>query len=317
MNSWLVSEEEFLQKSPSRKQLTLTQELKLRESIYEFVIRLGRHLKVSGVTMLAATIYINRFYMRYPITTSKYFVACAALAISSKLNDTYRPPDTIAMAACSMKNPHKQIDEHSDVFWQWRDQLLYREELILKGLNFELNIDLPYQLRDHLLALSLSEEEAALPFYQRHGDVVRNVVSAIELLSSLPVAVVYDMNTFFGAMVVLTVKEARTKFPDENIVVPANYLSEHIGTSTESTFLCYKFLLRLLKHCQSSDAKLVSHKAAAQKVIPITRSEFFQIAGSPNPKKEDPSVESKGTPHATLTPSDTPKSVAETPNGLE
>ncbi|CAK7897772.1 hypothetical protein CAAN2_04S06282 [[Candida] anglica] len=151
--SWLFTEEAFLKQSPSRKQLTIQQDLKTRESIYDFTIKVGSTLKLNGKTILAATVYLARFYMRVTMTTSKYFVVCAALAISCKLNDNYRPPDKIAMTACQIKNPHKRIDESSDVFWYWRDQLLYREEIMLKTLNFDLNLDLPYEVKDELLAL--------------------------------------------------------------------------------------------------------------------------------------------------------------------
>lgn len=288
-NAWLFLEDAFIRHSPTRKQLTVTQELKIRESIYDFVIRLGTSLKLSGETILAATIYINRFYMRYPITTSKYFVACAAIAISSKLNDTYRPPDKIALSACIIKNPNRRVDEHSDLFWQWRDQLLYREELILKSLNFELNTDLPYSIRDALLSERTIDQDNNIDsskesniFNDKLNHILKNVVSSIEMLSSLPILISYDMKTFFGTMLVLTILEAKEVFIDssnESILnLPKKYLSNSIGTNVDSCFKCYNYILNLLKFCDNPDPKLASHKMALKKIPVTDKKSFFELA---------------------------------------
>lgn len=233
--SWIFSEDDFIKGSPSRKQLTVQQELKTRESIYDFAIRLGLALRLNGKTILAATVYIARFYMRLPITTSKYFVVCAAIAILCKLHDNFRQPDKIALAACQLKT-HKPVDEHSDVFWHWRDQLLYREELILRNLNFDLNVRLPYEIRDRLLerpefsppphddddapdtlAAILSDDErepapdaaqvAARAFYAAGRDVLKQCVAWIEVVSSLPVLVTYSAESFFGCALVVVAHE--------------------------------------------------------------------------------------------------------------
>lgn len=279
-NLWLFLDEAFIEHSPSRKQLMISQELKLREGIYNFVIRLGTTLKLSGGTILAATIYINRFYMRYPITTSKYFVACGALAISSKLNDTYRPPDKIALSACILKNPNKVIDEHSDIFWQWRDQLLYREELILKALNFELNVELPYSLKDLLIEADEIETSPDNVFNEKSKDILKIVVSSIELFSSLPVLIAYNMRTFFGTILVITIIEARQRFQlSENKILelPKNYLSKYIETNAYECWDCYQFMAKLLSHCNQKDVRLASHRNIIKKFPSIDRSTFFGI----------------------------------------
>lgn len=279
-NTWIFEEEDLLQHSPSRKQLNLTQELKIRESIYDFVIKLGTNLKLSGGSILASTIYIHRFYMRYPITTSKYFVACAAIAISTKLNDNYRPPDKIALAGCLIKNPKKVIDEHSEIFWQWRDQLLYREELILKALNFELNVDLPYSIRDDLLVKFEETTSEDNIFFDKLKDILRNVTSLIELLSSLPILVCYDINAFFAAMLVITIIEGKQRFNDENtqLFIPPHFISENLSTTVNESLKCYKFILKLLKFADKPDPKLYSHQAAIKRIPVIDDEEFLSIA---------------------------------------
>lgn len=285
-NTWLFLEDSFLSKSPSRKQMTLAQDLKVRELIYDFVIRLGSLLKLDGRTILAATVYINRYYMRMPITTSKYFVACAAIAISCKLNDTYRPPDKIAMAACVIKNPNKQVDQHSSLFWQWRDQLLYREELILKNLNFEVDVELPYDLSDRLL----QDESNSSYFQGKFLEILKHTVSKIEIVSALPILVSFDVNTLFGTMLVLTIKEAQAKFEDTTLIMPQRFLEDKLGVLVDECYLCFKYVLKLKSVCE--DPKLPSHKNVVRKIPKITREDFYEIAkGVEVPKKEEETKE--------------------------
>lgn len=274
-NTWLFSEDSFITKCPSRKQMTLSQDLKVRELIYDFILKLGSRLKLDGRTILAATIYINRYYMRTSITTSKYFVACAAISISCKLHDTYRPSDKIAMTACVLKNPGKQIDQHSSVFWQWRDQLLYREELMLKYLNFELNVELPYDFCEELLLEK--DQESSNAFYIKLADILKYAVSKVELASSLPVLVAFDSRTLFGAMLVLTVFEAQNKFDTtDSLYLPSDYLAKQVQVSAEECYSCYKYLMRLRSVCE--DPKLPSHKNFVAKIGKISKENFFKIA---------------------------------------
>ncbi|GEQ72420.1 hypothetical protein JCM33374_g6107 [Metschnikowia sp. JCM 33374] len=256
--------------------MTVPQDLKVRESMYAFLLKLGAELKLDGRTLLAATVYINRFYMRVPITTSKYFVACAAVAISCKLNDTYRPPDKIAMTGCMLKNPGKKVDQHSSVFWQWRDQLLYREELMLKMLNFELDVDLPYDFIDGLVTDTDATSENG--FLVKLPDILKYTVSKVELFSALPLLVCYDMRTVFGTMLVLTIKEAQTRFDDVGPVkVPGRYLQDKLKTSVGDCFACYQYILKLKKICD--DPKLPSHKNVVSRVGCMDKDEFYDAAG--------------------------------------
>lgn len=277
-NTWLFLEDSFLSKSPSRKQMTLAQDLKVRELIYDFVIHLGSQLKLDGRTILAATVYINRFYMRMPITMSKYFVACAAISISCKLNDTYRPPDKIAMAACVLKNPTKKVDQHSSLFWQWRDQLLYREELILKNLNFEVDVELPYDLSELLLKEKASDDETDNLFYQKLPEILKHTVSKIEVVSALPILVAFDMRTLFGTSLVLTVKEAQHKFAEEtgSLFLPRRFLDKLVDVSVIECYHCYKYILKLESICE--DPKLPSHRNVVKKIPKITKEDFYGVA---------------------------------------
>lgn len=269
--------------------MTLPQDLRVRELIHDFVIKLGTKLKLDGRTILATTIYLNRYYMRTPITTSKYFVACAAVSISCKLHDTYRPSDTIAMAGCVLKNPGKPIDQHSSVFWQWRDQLLYREELMLKMLNFELNVELPYDFCDELRLLEDEKNENG--FYSKLLDILKYTVLKVELASSLPVLVAYDSRTLFGTMLILTVMEAQTKFLElDSLFLPPAFLLDELGVFHEECYSCYKYLMRLRSVCE--DPKLPSHQKFVAKIAKVPKEEFWRIAeGGDKQAKPHPEIE--------------------------
>lgn len=271
-NLWLFLEEAFLKHSPSRKQLKVEQELKVRESIHEFIIKLGSLLKLDAQTIFAASVYLNKFYMRVPITTSKYFVASAAIAISCKLNDTYRQPTKIALHSCAIKNPHKEITEKSSLFWVWRDQLLYREELMLKTLNFELDLHMPYEIRDRLMAHTLDHSG----FNDKKFNILKNTVASIELLSALPVLVAYDINTVFGCILILIIYEAAHLF-HEDLKLPPEYI-DLVAIDIDVCYKCYLYILKLLDYCNVKDAKTHSNKNAIKRIKRISRHDFFVIA---------------------------------------
>lgn len=299
-NTWLFLEGSFIHKSPSRLQLkmSITQELKARESIHEFVIRLGSRLKLDGRSILAATIYINRYYMRLPISSSKYYVASAALTISCKLNDTYRQPDKVAMQACNIKNPSptKPIDEQSEYFWTWRDQLLFREELILKTLNFDLNLDLPYTIRDDLMAAEDDDDEGddddndgdgdggdeTSLFADKKPDILKNTVSLIEILSSLPVLVSFDMYTVFGTLLLVILHEGRKMFADDTLCLPKNYLIKRLRVDHKMCFECYQYIMKLLKYSQQGDSRFISNKSAFKRLQPMDEATFRDLSNEPS-----------------------------------
>lgn len=284
--SWIFLEECFLVKSPNRKTFNLEQDLKTRESIHDFVIKLGTQLRVDGRTILAATIYINRFYMRMPITSSKYFVACAAMSISCKLNDTYRPPEKIALVACSIKNPKITVDTQSEVYWLWRDQLLYREELLLKNLNFDLDLELPYEIRDDIAETEASANEESKDgseekstFEKNETEILKQTVSLLEMLSSLPIFVAYSMREVFGCCLVIVLHEGTKKFKWD-IQLPGGFLHDKVGADPKYCFKCFSYIQRLLRHCQSKHPQLVSHKLLLKRIPKLTEVEFFKYANA-------------------------------------
>ncbi|KAI5949124.1 hypothetical protein KGF57_004954 [Candida theae] len=285
---WIFPESVVLYRTPSRLQakITLSQELRIKESMHEFIIRLGTKLKVDGPTLLATTVYLHRYYMRLPLSSSKYFVASAALTIACKLNDTYRQPDKVSLYACNVKNPRppiikdnvKQppppIDEQSEYYWKWRDQLLYREELILRKLQFDLNFTSPYLL--HFKILNKIHLGMGQLFYSKRKEILKMTVTLIELTSSLPIILCYDMKEIFATCFVITIVEGKSKF-DKELKSPDSFLPSVIGVDVDVALHCFQFLKKLLQ-CSQGDPHVVSNKAAAKRLLPIKSRYFEDVA---------------------------------------
>lgn len=264
-NTWLFQQDDIISKSPNRKYLSVTDEIRAKLGIQDFLIKLGTQLKLDAKTIFAATLYVNRFYTRVPITSSKYYVASAAIAILCKLHDNYRQVEKIALASCLIKSNGKKVTETSDVFWQWKDQLLYREELILRYLNFELNIDFPYQIRDELMDIDGDD------FFNDHKkEVLFKTVSTIEVLSLLPVLLCYDMETVFAAVLVNSMILAREKFATPDAVLPAN-LCNVLKLDLSHCYKCYNWIVKLLLMCDLKDPRAggISKLVATFSLVPF------------------------------------------------
>lgn len=292
-NPWIFSESTVISKSPSIAQfkMTLPQELRLKESIHDFVIKLGRKLDVNAPTILATSIYLHRYYMRQPITTSKYIVASAALTIAGKLNDCIRPPDKISLYACNLKNPKAAkyplpgsgssyqpppIDESSEIFWNWRDQLLYREELILRKLAFDLNFPSPYLFQFKIL----NKVHAGMGqlLYDNIRDILRMAIKLVELLSSLPTILCYDMMELFATSFVIIILEGKTSNPAlKDLKIPVEFFDEILEVDLEQVLKCFRFLKYLLQASQD-DPKCVSNRNAAKRILRIKSALFEEVA---------------------------------------
>lgn len=260
--SWLFSEEDFVKELPSRKQnMPVSYELRQRELIHEFLIRLGLRLKLDGRTILAATVYANRYYMRLPITPSKYYVALAALAVSCKLHDNYRQPDKIALQAAALKSSpgNPPIDEHNDIFWKWRDQLLYREELLLKTLNFELKVPLPYDIMDTLME-SDDDETPAI-------EILKSTNTFVEILLSLPIFVAFDTYTIYGTSLIIVCHESGK-------TILGDWLKRRLRVDAEMCWECYRYILRLIEFA-TSDPKMPLNKIVVKRVPKLEEAVFL------------------------------------------
>ncbi|KAI5958509.1 uncharacterized protein KGF55_005769 [Candida pseudojiufengensis] len=312
---WIFPETIVLNNTPSRldkRPISLSHELRLKESIHEFLIRLGTKLKVDGPTILATTVYLHRFYMRVPITGSKYFVTSAAFALSCKLNDNYRQPDKISLISCNLKNPLQPIinqktgqklpppviDEQSKIYWEWKDQLLFREEIILRKLNFDLNFKSPYLFQFKILNkihLGMGEK-----LYLKKKEIIKSTINLIEILSSLPIILCFDIIEIFATCFIIIIVENNMKNKIDNgnengnrienqnehqndnnndIKLSSNFINDILDTDQDVILHCFQFIKHLLKICQE-DQKFISNKIASKRILPIKTAQIMEIITS-------------------------------------
>ncbi|KAI5284538.1 hypothetical protein KEM52_002864 [Ascosphaera acerosa] len=128
-----------------------------------FILQVGMLLKIPQSTLITASIYLHRFFMRYSMKGSSadgggggggggaraglhyYDVAGTALFLATKVDENCRKfkDFVVACARVGSKNPQLLVDEQSKVFWNWRDAILLHETLLLEALCFDLQLELP------------------------------------------------------------------------------------------------------------------------------------------------------------------------------
>lgn len=289
--TWIFSEEAVLEDSPTRQQrVPLAMELRLKESLIDFLIKLGTKLKLDSRSMLAATTYLHRFFMRVPISQSKYYVACAALLISCKLNDTYRQPDSIAKIACNMKAPpgSKPIDTTNEIYWKWKDQLLFREELMLRKLNFDLDLILPYNIREWIFKTYHNSDS----FNEKKINILKMTTSLIEALSVLPLILCYEMNVIFGVCMIIAIVEGRRMEENKDLFLPDGLLRDYLNTDYETCLKCFHFIKKILKAGQE-EPKYRSNTPMFDRMNKILIEQFEAVGKGSN--KVDTKVDQNST----------------------
>ena len=150
----------------------------------------------------------------------------------------------VALLSCNVKLLNaKPIDEQSEMYWRWKDQLLFREELMLRKLNFDLNLILPYEIRDHIFKISCFwiRRRTGEIFSTHKLDILKMTTSLIESLSSLPVILCYEMNIMFGTCLIITILEGK-KIIDEKLNIPTAFLYRFLDTDSETCLKCFHFI---------------------------------------------------------------------------
>ncbi|XVE81575.1 hypothetical protein DITRI_Ditri15bG0076200 [Diplodiscus trichospermus] len=159
-----MSRDEIERYSPSRRDgIDAVREAHLRYSYCSFIQNLGLHLELPQTTIGTAMVLCHRFFVRRSHAChDRFLIATAALFLAAKSEETPRPLNNVLRASCEIF--HKQdITFLSyllpvDWFEQYRERVLEAEQMILTTLNFELNVQHPYDpLTSSLKKLGLSQ----------------------------------------------------------------------------------------------------------------------------------------------------------------
>ncbi|KAL8162692.1 hypothetical protein V2J09_014181 [Rumex salicifolius] len=185
----LMSKEEIERCSPSRKDgIDVLHETRLRYSYCAFIQNLGMQLDVPQTTIGTAMVLCHRFFIRRSHAChDRYLIATAALFLAAKSEETGRPLNNVLTASCEII--HRQdmsiltymlpiltygivsalifagfwflmLNAHLSKGWfeQYRERVLEAEQLILTTLNFELEVEHPFDpLTSILDKLGLSQ----------------------------------------------------------------------------------------------------------------------------------------------------------------
>ncbi|GAB4851113.1 hypothetical protein Ancab_030407 [Ancistrocladus abbreviatus] len=163
-NASFMSREEIERCSPSRKDgIDALHETRLRYSYCAFIQNLGMRLELPQTTVGTAMVLCHRFFVRRSHAChDRYLIGTAALFLAAKSEETPRPLNNVLRASCEIL--HKQdVTTLSymlpiDWFEQYQERLIEAEQLILTTLNFELDVQHPFDpLTSILNKLGLSQ----------------------------------------------------------------------------------------------------------------------------------------------------------------
>ncbi|KAF7806846.1 cyclin-T1-4-like isoform X1 [Senna tora] len=158
-----LSRDEIDRFSPSRKDgIDVLHETSLRYSYCAFLQNLGMRLQLPQTTIGTAMVLCHRFFVRRSHAChDRFLIATATLFLAAKSEETPRPLNNVLQA--SSETLHKQDFAlwsflPANWFEQYRERVLEAEQLILTTLNFELNVQHPYDpLTSILNKLGLSQ----------------------------------------------------------------------------------------------------------------------------------------------------------------
>ncbi|KZV30498.1 hypothetical protein F511_28121 [Dorcoceras hygrometricum] len=147
----LMSKDEIERCSPSRKDgIDAVQEAHLRYSYCDFLQNLGARLDLPQTTIGTAMILCHRFFVhRSHASHDRFLIATSALFLASKSEETPRSLNDVLKASSEIfHNQDFTLLSYTlpvDWFEQYRERITEAEHLLLTTLNFELNVQHPYE----------------------------------------------------------------------------------------------------------------------------------------------------------------------------
>ncbi|KAG8525888.1 uncharacterized protein KY384_000648 [Bacidia gigantensis] len=215
-SQWFFSEEE-LTRTPSILQgLSPAEERENRSKGVNFILQVGIMLKLPQITLATASIYLHRFYMRYPMDFRRnggyhyYSMAAACLFLAIKVEENNRKLKELVVASVrvAQKNPYKEVDIVNDPeYWKWRDIIIRFEDTLLDAICFDLSLDPPYKtLYDFLLV-----------YGEENNKKLRNSAWAFISDSYLTtLCLLFPSRTIAGSALYAAARHSGVAFPDDS-----------------------------------------------------------------------------------------------------
>ncbi|KAI3970036.1 hypothetical protein MKW92_007348 [Papaver armeniacum] len=158
------SRDEIERLSPSRKDgIDPLRETYLRNSYCSFLQNLGTRLELPQTTIGTAMVLCHRFFVRRSHAChDRFLISTAALFLAAKSEETPCPLNNVLRVSyeiCYKQDPNFfPYLLPVDWFEQYRERVIDAENIILRTLDFELNVEHPYDpLTSVLNKLGLSQ----------------------------------------------------------------------------------------------------------------------------------------------------------------
>lgn len=125
-----------------RSGMTRKEEMARMEKMYSFM----RHLKICrGAELFLATIYLQRYYQRVPITSGNHqlYTCAVAVFLASRVLELHKTGTEIALRGAQLQFK-KSLNTYSKEFWEWKDGILKGELIVMDTLCCDFNVYNPH-----------------------------------------------------------------------------------------------------------------------------------------------------------------------------
>ena len=214
---WLFTEQDLHFTPSVVAGLSTIQERENRAKGVNFILQVGIMLKLPQITLATASVFLHRFFMRYPMVEDKvtlrphhhyYSVAATCLFLATKVEENCRKMKELVIACVrvAQKNPVKVVDEQDKEFWRWRDTVLQLEDLLLEALCFDLSLEPTYKTLFAYLVY----------FGEENNKPLRNAAWAFVNDSCLtPLCLLWSSRTIAASALYAAARHCGVKFLDD------------------------------------------------------------------------------------------------------
>lgn len=136
---------EDLVNSPSRKFMTLSQELQERSNSIKFICKAGKRLRMPQIAIATACNYFHHFYMRNAFANDKLEVCCACSYLASKVEECRKNMRELLKVYYHVrfqKEPPAKDSQESKDFYR---SISKYESRLLQAIEFSFQVSHPYQ----------------------------------------------------------------------------------------------------------------------------------------------------------------------------
>ncbi|KAH7286385.1 hypothetical protein KP509_32G005000 [Ceratopteris richardii] len=157
-SGWFFPREQIEKNSPSRNDgISLAKENQLRKSYCVFLQDLGMRLKVPQLTIATSIIFCHRFFLRQShAKNDRYMIATACMFLAGKVEETPKLLQNVLSVSYEIRHKKDKVANPpggtlcrstlpKEVYEDEKERVLLAENLVLRTLDFDLNIIHPYK----------------------------------------------------------------------------------------------------------------------------------------------------------------------------